>query len=589
MRKKTKIIIISSIVLVLGLAGTGVGYIFLRHQEGEASAGSIDDPTLQQKYLEREGNSSVNDYISSGNIKDILFVTNNELKNAKYWKSTAEGGVTSVGQFQPVKNERIINYVDDKYGREVFFSTMTYSMFNKTAEIRYTNNTTYLMWRGDIKSMDEANYDASTILEMKSQRLEDVSEENPDVYYFDRYGQLQDGLSNYILNDYTVVDGKYLPEESGDGKYTFYYELCTTNLLDETDNSNYLTRNTAELYKREVKTMSGNDGFPPFNYANLQITIDDNFRILSSVANDGYSINKPLSTSVDSKLSYTFTYFDSYQDVPYYDDLQKHFDTAQNADGGSFGDEDSALNYLAQAGNNLISQDRININIDLFDESNRLPLNLSIKPNMNNLLNNRQILVLSQIIHDALPISRPRQLGCNRLSRNNLIFDVQRESHPLFPGHEFHQPAQLLAHLLQSLQRSVLPKLIGHDLISREVESTLGESTAYLVHGQKERGFTQLAVVQAIAQITHGADRKVNRQLRTSGEQTGKEGHVVGDDLPNQQSATDEVLLGQLVTVTHDNARCAFLIDYCRAESKQQKVQTVHCGRCSLQAAVDAL
>ncbi len=394
MRKKTKITIISSIALVLGLAGTGVGYIFLRHQEGEASAGSIDDPTLQQKYLEREGNSSVNDYISSGNIKDILFVTNNELKNAKYWKSTAEGGVTSVGQFQPVKNERIINYVDDKYGREVFFSSMTYSMFNKTAEIRYTNNTTYLMWRGDIKSMDEANYDASTILEMKSQRPEDVLEENPDVYYFDRYGQLQDGLSNYILNDYTVVDGKYLPEESGDGKYTFYYELCTTNLLDETDNSTYLTRNTAELYKREVKTMSGNDGFPPFNYANLQITIDDNFRILSSVANDGYSINKPLSTSVDSKLSYTFTYFDSYQDVPYYDDLQKHFDTAQNADGGSFGDEDSALNYLAQAGNNLISQDRININIYLFDESNRLPLNLSFKPNMNNLLNSNLDLLI---------------------------------------------------------------------------------------------------------------------------------------------------------------------------------------------------
>lgn len=382
MIKKTRLIILASTCLVLGLGGFGVGYMFLNGNVGETEAANVDDPTFQSTMHAKDSNKSFQNYLDEGDLNEILYVTNQTLSDQKYWKGTAEGGAVSVGQNQPVKNERIINYLDETHGKEVYFETLTYSMFNKTAERRYTNDTTYLLWKGKISSLTEASYDSSKIVEMKSKRTDPNELDNPQVYYYDRYGQTQDGLSNYILNDYTINNSYYVPEKSGDGKHTFHYDLNTVN---EGDSSNPITRSSVEKYKREVMIMCGNEGYPKFSYSSIEITIDEDFRILSSLCKDGYDINKPLSTSVDSTLALTYEYSDKYIEIPDHQVFEKHFDTAESAGGGSDEKVVTALDLLAAAGSNLMLEESIYVDVNLFEGDNKLPIYASVKPDMANL------------------------------------------------------------------------------------------------------------------------------------------------------------------------------------------------------------
>ena len=109
MKKRTKIIIASSVVLTIGLAGAGVGYMFLKKNPTMDNLSDVNDPTLQSKTLERDPNKTIQDYINNKEYKEILYIANGILDETKYWTSTAEGEAVSVGQKQPVKAKRIIN------------------------------------------------------------------------------------------------------------------------------------------------------------------------------------------------------------------------------------------------------------------------------------------------------------------------------------------------------------------------------------------------------------------------------------------------------------------------------------------------
>ncbi len=391
MKKRTKIIIASSVVLTIGLAGAGVGYMFLKKNPTMDNLSDVNDPTLQSKTLERDPNKTIQDYINNKEYKEILYIANGILDETKYWTSTAEGEAVSVGQKQPVKAKRIINNNDDEYGREVYFETITYSMFSQTAEQRYTNNSTYLTRRGDIKSMDEYTFAGKTITEMQRERKDPSTPENENLYYLDRYGQTSDGLTNYILNDYTIVGSEPVEDKTSDGKYTFLYTLSVENTQE---NGEYVTRNTSEKYTREVKIMSGNDGFPVFNYANLEVTFDEDFKAVSAIAKDGYGVNKPIAATVDSTLNYTYSYNDSKTEIPFITEFKEHFGSAEDASGGTNEVTYKALDLLAAAGVNLINNQYIDLNIGATINGEYLPVKVNVKPDLNDLLNSELNIVL---------------------------------------------------------------------------------------------------------------------------------------------------------------------------------------------------
>lgn len=134
--------------------------------------------------------------------------------------------------------------------------------------------------------------------------------DDPEIFsreeFREEYGLFGTELTNYILNADTIVSWSSVTD-NGDGTYT------QTVYPD-------LTAATGDCIRR-MRTMGGLDKDPVFKAAKLTFTFDRDWRVLSMVIEETYSIKLGIISSDNCKAStvYTYTYgnadvsdFDSY-------------------------------------------------------------------------------------------------------------------------------------------------------------------------------------------------------------------------------------------------------------------------------------
>ena len=332
MLKRTKIIIASTIGVILLSVGGVFAYSLLSGDGGTSDVTNVDDPRLVNRYDNKKSGDSVSssDLSDESDLKEILYVTNGEFHRAKHVAGKASGDVkANVGAIpynQTVVSRRVKNDED------IFFETTSLSAFVKTSEQRYTNSNSWLIRKGANPSESGADYSSSKVLVLSKEA------------YMDQYGQTSQDICNYVINDYSYVSGKF------DGKegelYSFTYVLNTEI--------------SCEKYKREVKYMSGSASYPVFNVSELTIRIDDNYKVHSMTVHDNYSISMiGMNLTCDSYLSEEYTYSDSYIEV----EEKAYFEPYFGMTGGNITKEKGALDYLGEAFTPLLSKEVINAEI----------------------------------------------------------------------------------------------------------------------------------------------------------------------------------------------------------------------------------
>ena len=332
MLKRTKIIIASTIGVILLSVGGVFAYSLLSGDGGTSDVTNVDDPRLVNRYDNKKSGDSVSssDLSDESDLKEILYVTNGEFHRAKHVAGKASGDVkANVGAIpynQTVVSRRVKNDED------IFFETTSLSAFVKTSEQRYTNSNSWLIRKGANPSESGADYSSSKVLVLSKEA------------YMDQYGQTSQDICNYVINDYSYVSGKF------DGKegelYSFTYVLNTEI--------------SCEKYKREVKYMSGSASYPVFNVSELTIRIDDNYKIHSMTVHDNYSISMiGMNLTCDSYLSEEYTYSDSYIEV----EEKAYFEPYFGMTGGNVTKEKGALDYLGEAFTPLLSKEVVNAEI----------------------------------------------------------------------------------------------------------------------------------------------------------------------------------------------------------------------------------
>ncbi|MDY4828215.1 MAG: hypothetical protein SO187_00870, partial [Bacilli bacterium] len=332
MLKRTKIIIASTIGVILLSVGGVFAYSLLSGDGGTSDVTNVDDPRLVNRYDTKKSGDSVSssDLSDETDLKEILYVTNGEFHRAKHVAGKASGDVkANVGAIpynQTVVSRRVKNDED------IFFETTSLSAFVKTSEQRYTNSNSWLIRKGANPSESGADYSSSEVLVLSKEA------------YMDQYGQTSQDICNYVINDYSYVSGKF------DGKegelYSFTYVLNTEI--------------SCERYKREVKYMSGSASYPVFNVSELTIRIDDNYKVHSMTVHDNYSISMiGMNLTCDSYLSEEYTYSDSYIEV----EEKAYFEPYFGMTGGNVTKEKGALDYLGEAFTPLLSKEVVNAEI----------------------------------------------------------------------------------------------------------------------------------------------------------------------------------------------------------------------------------
>ncbi len=351
MRKRSKFFTFFCLSAVTFLTGCGVGNVLFPANRPDVNVSDFDDPELQNKYMDRV--SEAPDTIS--NINDVLFMTAGTLRDSKYWTSLAEGKVTAkVGGMIPydqhVLSKRTINVSEEE--RECFFQTNAISAFVTAAEQRFTNKNSWLVRKGKNPKLNSADYTNSKIIGYSQKG------------YLNVYGNTQDGLCNYVLNDFSVLNGEYKGME--DDLYIFYYQLDP--------------KIAGGRYIREVKYMANASDYPLFKNAELTIKIDKNYRVHELISNDIYNVSIMNGLDCNSKIVDKFTYYESNISIPEKEDFKEMFGVVNNE--GDVVNEKQAMDYLQDAAEPFLSsKNPINIEVDLNMEGNKLPIFVSLDLN----------------------------------------------------------------------------------------------------------------------------------------------------------------------------------------------------------------
>jgi len=348
MKKRTKIFTLFCLSAVTFLTGCGFGNAIFPQHRPPVDVGELDDPELQNKYLNRPEGKAPKDI---ENINDILFITAGVLKDTNYWTSIATGKVKAKVGFIPydqqVVSNRIVNNEEGLH--ECFFQTNTISAFVKKSEQRFTNDNSWLTRTGSSPTINGAKYTKDNIKALSEKA------------YLERYGNLSSGLSNYVLNDYTVESGTYVGEENG----LFVYDYVLN------------AKKSTARYVREVKFMSDSSDYPIFSKASITIKIDNDFKIHEAVNTDSYNVAIMGGLNCDSVLVDKFDFKDSYITIPEKEDFKDKMGTVDDDLGGD--KEKSAMDYLTEAAQPLLTSNKpMNLKLALNVNGNTLPIYASL-------------------------------------------------------------------------------------------------------------------------------------------------------------------------------------------------------------------
>ena len=255
--RKKLLLILLPILVIVGLAGGFfLNQMLSTYEEPTDSLLGVGKSDVMPK----PESGTPADYTPAENAAIALYV----LQNTEHYRTEKVGKVTGKVGFistdQEVKNQRIVN------GSEIFTQSISMSSMVQVGEQQYVDNGIYLLKIADkVNSVDDPVWN------------DQITALSPDAHE-KRYGAVQDGLSNYIISQDTILSSEYLGES--DGNYTFSFEL------DPDKSSAY--------YRREVKTMSGSEKIPLFHSVKVKITINEEWQPQQVEVEENYDVAIPV-------------------------------------------------------------------------------------------------------------------------------------------------------------------------------------------------------------------------------------------------------------------------------------------------------
>lgn len=217
---------------------------------------------------------SINEYSD----KENLYVIAGKLKQSTHFISTVKGKVSALGGIytQTVCNDKM------KIDNEFYIQTKSTSSFVSVGKQTYIVGNDIVMRDADNVSNDKWS--------------EDFTKTNPKDYK-QTYGVLPTCLSNYILNDDTIMKTSHTL--NADGTITFSFSIDPEK--------------GTSGYKLNMYKFGDLSSLPIFKSCKLEITVDLNWQIKTINSKDSYTINKGgllNNLSCTSNLTETFSYPD---------------------------------------------------------------------------------------------------------------------------------------------------------------------------------------------------------------------------------------------------------------------------------------
>lgn len=316
-----------------------------------------DDPFDMENITEvkkaPEDGTSPDDYSILENIQ----YASGYLYYNRNWKAVTKGDVVSnagVKVTQEVNNVRI---VDQNY---MYQEAISYSSMVKVATQKFyqpTGKKVFLL-QGSPKSIDNVAWGT---------RVNTVDYQ----YIYSNYGFLPDQLNAYYYSEESILDTSSV--EENEGIYTLHVDLNELGAINS---------------RREVVTMGGALDNPVYTAIHADITIDRNWKVLSIVTSESYSIKKNIGIGVvnagcDSVLNETFEYGVTIGDsvVGFYKD---YFNSSVDGD-PIIDEEKTALTYLQSMGSVVANRNNFNIDVGVNGRKmhGQVELNLANKEEVN--------------------------------------------------------------------------------------------------------------------------------------------------------------------------------------------------------------
>lgn len=275
-----KVLLITLITLVSAGAVAGISYTFLNKGE-QGSIPDIDeeDPKYQNKLMEKPSSGNPSDYSPIEN----LFIAQGVYEAHPYKSTTTSGTVTAsvlgVGYNQTVKNRKYVNL------DESFSEALSLSALKKVGDQRYVTPRDYLVRSGSNVSENGANWKGVNVYSKDK--------------YLELYGNLPFGMSNYILNDVSIVSAEVIEEED---LYTYHYILDASL--------------APMKFARETRTMASAGNVPTFSTSEITVSMDKNWKVQKLSGHDIYKIDIMGGLTCTSNLDNVFEFRDGAYDIP---------------------------------------------------------------------------------------------------------------------------------------------------------------------------------------------------------------------------------------------------------------------------------
>lgn len=244
-----------------------------------AFAGCNHDENAPKEFADDEKVSTTMEKPEGKTPSDVsatesLYIAAGELQRSGGFSSVTTGASTSLGISQNIATQRTV------IGQNVFKQSTTYSVFVKKGEQYYITDDNYFVRTAEkVTAIDNVVWS-------------DTAEKYSAEAYGELIGYRGDGLTGYILNDYTITSG--VLESCENGIYTFRY------VLDVEKAPYYL------LY--EMRHNAGSDRFATFSKAEIVVTMDENFVVKTLTTDCEYKASAMGLTDVPCTESLTETF-----------------------------------------------------------------------------------------------------------------------------------------------------------------------------------------------------------------------------------------------------------------------------------------
>lgn len=246
------------------------------------------DSDLVSMTADRPESGTPGDY----DAKQNLYISAGQLKEAGSFNAVASGSSNSMGIEQQVLSSRSV------VGEDAFKQSASFSSLVKFGQQRFVYQGNYLL----------RNH--SKVNRIDNIEWQDTASKITRESFLEMFGYIPTSLSAYVLNDKTITDACFVEEK--DGLFTFRYTL-------DTEIAPYFL-----LY--EMRTSAGTKAFPDFLKAQLLVTMDSNWQVVSVTTDCQYKVAMLGGITCTESLTETFSDIGEVEQLPHFEFFEQYFD-----------------------------------------------------------------------------------------------------------------------------------------------------------------------------------------------------------------------------------------------------------------------